>query len=231
MQNKMKNLFKTAIIIILLALIKKLQATHFDGGFMTAQPIKDYGSAVEIEFTVRFAYRRDWTGVAFSAYFPSRSPFCDQDTISNYGKIAPYYDITCEVGCAIIGETIGTTEVICIAFSVINNWSLGENRFRFNVTKTSDYQVLFTQISWRPLVVNTIGYANSDWQIRLKINTTLRSDINAINHSPITLVPPVVQLRTGLIYFLELPIYDADGDTVRCRWSNFSRGECGGKFI
>ena len=68
-----------------------------------------------------------------------------------------------------------------------------------------------------------------DWEMRLNMDLTRRSDSNQINNSPITLVPPVFIVRLGSVQRIPILTYDRDGDEVRCRWSELQKNECGGK--
>jgi hypothetical protein len=64
--------------------------------------------------------------------------------------------------------------------------------------------------------------------LRLHMDTRVRTDTNTINSTPISSMFPLVYLRTGIQYPLKITYYDADNDVVRCRWAEYSYGECGG---
>jgi hypothetical protein len=59
------------------------------------------------------------------------------------------------------------------------------------------------------------------------LDTTVRSDTNWINTSPVTSMAPVVRVRAGFNHKMTIPTADADGDDVRCRWAQSAKGECG----
>ena len=69
-----------------------------------------------------------------------------------------------------------------------------------------------------------------EWEMRLVMDLTKRMDSGKINNSPITLVPPIIQVRLGSVHKIMIPTYDRDGDEVRCRWSEMAKNECGGKI-
>ena len=107
------------------------------------------------------------------------------------------------------------------------------------------YTVRFTGCCWISLVAG-----GSRWEIRVKGNLTRRTDNGLINTSPISTMSPVVRLQYGCNHTLQVPgnaelttgtystdfrmkitfilVADADGDTIRCRWAESSRGECSG---
>lgn len=94
----------------------------------------------------------------------------------------------------------------------------------------------------------------SSWEVRVKGNLARRTDNGLINTSPISTMAPVVRLQYGCNHMLQIPgntelststshrlennciehsafhsiVADADGDTIRCRWAESSRGECSG---
>ena len=48
------------------------------------------------------------------------------------------------------------------------------------------------------------------------------------NSSPQTKMSPVLRVQQGCTHTINIPVEDADGDDVRCRWSELSLKECGG---
>lgn len=101
----------------------------------------------------------------------------------------------------------------------------------FNVPMTSNYEISFANSAWIDLVTwGTNASPNKTWEMRLKLDTTPRSDSGQINNSPITQMFPLVYIRVGMQYPLVIPVYDSDNDVIRCRWSLYEKSECGGKF-
>jgi hypothetical protein len=91
---------------------------------MTSRPTLDLGTTVQVEFTQRFAYRRDYNAACY----------CDQTTINSATLFAPSANIMCRAGCNYVYQIIGTTDEYCSAFSVQDNWSYGYKSWvcRFN---------------------------------------------------------------------------------------------------
>jgi hypothetical protein len=88
-----------------------------------------------------------------------KGTFCDQSTIQNYGSVGPSYNIDCRIGCTLDGgstiSTIGTTAVKCTAFSILNNWSQGEETFYATIPKTSHFSASTIGGDWRSLAINS----------------------------------------------------------------------------
>ena len=66
------------------------------------------------------------------------------------------------------------------------------------------------------------------WELRLTLDTTIRSDTKRMNSAPVTVMPPVVELRKGFKHVVKIPTSDRDGDKVKCRWANLAKMECAG---
>lgn len=229
------NLFKRIFLILTSLLLYKnsclVHATHFNGAFFTAYPVAEYSDTIDVQFIVRVAYWRSAAKISFTdilGYYPM---YCNQTTIENQIYIGTYYAINCKIGCVTLNETVGTTLTKCTAFSIINDWSMGENQFVFNIPKTSNYQVSTTTGTWRPLKLYTLGVFSYYWEIRLKIDSRIRFDTHRMNYSPFTFAVPVIVLSINTVYTLKLPTYDADGDVVKCRWGEYNKGECYCKTI
>jgi hypothetical protein len=89
---------------------------------------------------------------------------------------------------------IGSTTVKCNQYSVINNWSQGENKFIIYVPiNITDYEVSSEGSNWTALNSWTSGISCTSscsiltWEQRLSINTELRLDQSnnlIINSSP-----------------------------------------------
>jgi hypothetical protein len=123
----MVKLFKLKFIIISILLILKfdlISSSHFFGGSISSRPIQDDNSTVLMEFTIRFAYRRDFTtsqGVFIT--------WCNQTTIDDRALFGPAASILCRKNCLRSNEVIGTTSIYCVAFSEQDNWSYGYKTF------------------------------------------------------------------------------------------------------
>ncbi|KAK3580488.1 hypothetical protein CHS0354_001089 [Potamilus streckersoni] len=81
----------------------------------------------------------------------------------------------------------------------------------------------FSGSNWIDLVTGV----NKPWSFRIMVDLTNRSDKERANSSPRADMFPLVRLAYGCNHTIVIPVHDADGDNVRCRWANGST-ECAG---
>ena len=66
-------------------------------------------------------------------------------------------------------------------------------------------------------------YGNGNWFISTTVNLTRRSDNGRINSSPVSRSPAIVRWSEGCpSQSLRIPVEDADGDVVKCRYAKYS---------
>ncbi|XP_053395370.1 mucin-like protein [Mercenaria mercenaria] len=64
-----------------------------------------------------------------------------------------------------------------------------------------------------------------NWALQATVDLVVRSDIGRINSSPTVDMPSILYWQTGCSYIYALPVYDVDGDVIKCRWASGS-DEC-----
>ena len=117
MIKNLKLLLNTIFILLLNKYF--VFGSHFYGGSLSSRPVADNGAQVVMEFTERFAYRRNY----------SAATLCTQTTIDTLTLFAPSANIVCITGCIRSNQVIGTTTQYCSAFSEQDNWSYGSKSF------------------------------------------------------------------------------------------------------
>ena len=164
---------------------------------------------MQFEITYHVSWRRD-TGNNY---------FCDDNIVGNQTMLRGEGDLRCLAGC--IG-TIAPMSFICTDFSVVENWSFGENRFNhtFSSTSSSTVTIGFTGGNW-------LAPFNSDWSLPTTFSLARRNDTGVVNSSPRAITAPVIRLQEGCNHTLRIIVSDPDGDIVRCRWA-VGQTECGG---
>ena len=65
-------------------------------------------------------------------------------------------------------------------------------------------------------------YGGGSWRISTKVTPTRRSDNGRINSSPVSRSPAIVRWSEGCPLSLRIPVEDADGDVVKCRYADHS---------
>ena len=66
-----------------------------------------------------------------------------------------------------------------------------------------------------------------NWEVRAKFNFNATLSKRNRNTSPKSKMSPIINLLYGCNHTITIPVEDADGDNIRCRWAQRSLGECG----
>ncbi|CAF2778603.1 unnamed protein product [Rotaria sp. Silwood2] len=89
-----------------------------------------------------------------------------------------------------------------------------------------DFSAAFQQSAWRPLATAS----SAPWSISVRINVNRRSDNGLYNNAPVATMMSPILIPVNQLTIINVPVADADGDIIHCRWSTTSNGvdECGG---
>lgn len=208
-----------SIIMLLVQLLAMVAATHFRGGLIywkTVGPVNATNGLVPVEITQRYGWRRSWNPLTL----------CDDHVISAGNLSGETGDFVCQSGCPVRGQTLGSVQIYCTDYSVSNDWMVGERSYVVWLPSSAGVVTAsFAGREWVKLAHPVSTGSSAAWELRVtfNLNATSRSTGNA---SPVTKMSPVVQMFHGCDYTIRVPAVDPDGDTVRCRWANFSFGEC-----
>jgi hypothetical protein len=124
----------------------------------------------------------------------------------------------------------------CESFSAVNDWSVTQVVANYLVTRSSaNYVMKFQNLTFSNVeqVVGSVASVLPSVTALLTMtqNLTNRSDTNLINTTPITVISPIIYVPRYSSYYLRIPVYDADGDLVNCRFSRPSPvNDCGKNF-
>ncbi|XP_062615279.1 neurocan core protein-like [Saccostrea cucullata] len=127
----------------------------------------------------------------------------------------------CTSGCNTTSQSLSSVNYICTGASVAEDWEQGERTFDYTFPGEGPFVVEFASCCWISL---DYGTSAGSWSIRTVVNLASRSDIQQPNTSPVTTGKPMYTLQYGCRLALQIPVADADGDILRCRWSTGS--EC-----
>ncbi|XP_061188491.1 uncharacterized protein LOC133196641 [Saccostrea echinata] len=199
-------LLKTYIFLFLMSFVT---CSHFRGGSISWKPTS---SPQQIEISYQMAWRRTYSGAS-----------CDDSKISSQGLITVDGKLYCRTGC---NTQISSMHGKCIAYSSSENWSLGEGTFTFTLpTPGINYVFRMEQCCWQTL---TTGASSKNVRMTMTANTAPRVDTGVINSSPVVTMAPIIRLLYNCPHTFRIPVIDADGDIVRCRFSSGSdTDECG----
>ena len=139
--------------------------------------------------------------------------FCNATTIANMDALG-LGALECQFGC---GGRISPMNYFCTDFSVVEDWSFGENRLTHTFQALPSITIGFTGSAW-------IAPFSGPWNISTTFSTLIRNDTGTINSSPQAITAPVIRLQQRCNMTFQIPVSDPDGDTIRCRLAQGS--EC-----
>ncbi|OWF46014.1 integrin beta-like protein C [Mizuhopecten yessoensis] len=185
------------LYLVCMSLTYYVDANHFRGGTISWHPT---GKGYEVELK----FRMGWTY--------GNGPGCTKAKIGQLvtGMTSSYW--MCD-GCT--PKHISNLNYVCTGASSTEDWEQGERSFAYTFPGPGPYTVSFTGGAWMAL-----DYGSpSSWNISTTVDLRKRSDTQRPNQSPITASKPLYRLQSDCSHNLKIPMIDADGDDVRCRWS------------
>jgi hypothetical protein len=202
-------LYSQPVIIFLIFVFVRVQTTHFRGGtIMWKNVLIDEYKAI-VSLTIKLGWRRSF----------SKNFFCDQNDVKGGKKLIG------ETGLVIVPAF--TTEyfsgVYCTDYSEKEDWSYGQISITlqyFSPYADQIHLVRYAGGEWIPLLNH--GYY---WNLISRIDLSIQNHTGRINQSPITSMSPLIRVPTEYTTEVKIPVNDADGDSVKCRWS--IADECG----
>jgi hypothetical protein len=184
--------------------------SHFRGAIISWKPVNSLNFNGMIEITHRVAWRRSL-----------QTHHCESSTISQQTLLSGEGSLACTVGCS---GTLGAMSYYCTDFSEAEDWTVGERTYLANVgLQTTRFEASFASGAWIRLNVGGGG-----WEVRVKGDLSIRADLGRINTSPVTATQPIVRIQSNCPTAITIPVEDADGDVVKCRWAEGSQSECSG---
>ncbi|CAF3729157.1 unnamed protein product [Rotaria socialis] len=184
-----------------------VNGSHFLGGTIIWHPLNSSATGSPVAIVITQTYSWTWTADPCSNTDMANShpvPF-----ITNYAGISNTLNCVLNCGTA-IGFVAPNIWSYCTDFSTVESTTVGQRSDIVYINTGEDFTVAFSSTAWRPLA--TAGSA--DWSLASHIILTPRSDNGLYNNAPSQ--PKAINI----------PISDADGDPMRCRWAS-STTECG----
>nr|XP_022301288.1 uncharacterized protein LOC111109459 [Crassostrea virginica] len=199
-------------VLIFLLLFSPVLCSHFRGGSLSWAPTS---KPSEIKISHQMAWRRSY----------SSSAYCDDAKISSQANITVSASTYCRAGCNST-SSVSSLYGRCIAFSASEDWTLTEGSFLFKAPTPGIAYTLRTEFCcWQSL---RNGGSSSDIRLTMTADLRPRTDTGVINSSPVVTMTPIVRLLSGCSHQIQIPVIDADGDIVRCRFPTSSNSnECG----
>ena len=127
-------------------------------------------------------------------------------------------------GSGAVGYTNISVIPRCTDYSIPGTSIVGQRSDIVYLQSGSDFSASFMAGYWRSLATVTSG----NWAISTRIDVAPRPDNGLYNNAPVATMMSPINLPFNKTVAIHIPVADADGDTVRCRWANKSNGvdEC-----
>jgi len=236
--NKVIFALKSAWIITLLIFPEILSAHHFRSGNMYWEPISDNGTHVTIRLKMQsgwsanhghFRVSTDFTnasgstwgaGVWVSGYIGSiKADYYEIDWGDNTAKTKMDHKIISRDNLTVTSDDCTSSgSNVCVLSTITELGEYASSTWTTGLTHTypdngtTEYTVFWTSRTRASVENDDEG---NQWRNQTKVNIVgpYRG-----NRSPVSAVPPVVQVQDNKTFNYQLVATDADGDTLNYRW-------------
>lgn len=214
------KMMRISVLLFISICINTVSNSHFRGGMISWQPTPNEPSVLNTKETITINQRYAWSRSAASSS-------CTSTTITSYGLIGDSSAnlLQCQSPAAtctsVQYNTAISTYVPCTDYNTVLGMSLGHTSTTVNLTVRSSGVVLGYSSTGAWLALQLGG---ADWSLMVYINMAPRTDNGLINSSPTVDIPPVVYAPANsmMTTSIDIPMSDADGDTIECRFAKSS---------
>ncbi|CAF4163390.1 unnamed protein product [Rotaria sp. Silwood2] len=186
--------------------------SHFLGGTITWQLQNKSATGTPVAVLITQTY--SWTYT---------SAICTSTMIAT-NQLIPISvgSLTCSPICPVGFGTVSATPH-CTDISVINGITVGQHLDTVHIPTGSNFSIAFAGGAWGSL---TSG--GSSWSITSHVNLVLRTNNGKYNSAPVSTMMSPINIILNESTIITVPLSDADGDVLRCRWATSSNGvdEC-----
>lgn len=199
---------------ILFILFRSIDGSHFNGGTITWAPVDPFDNSSSVTIAIKQSYSWNYPTVLCNTSVP----------ISTAAYSSVNTNLTCVANCSTDGGySQRPIDILTDCVSTSSALGVMSTERTVNVTlNASAYFYIANQGSpWRDL--NDPLQSGLPWSILSLINLVRRND-GRINTPPVASViaPQYVVVNTTID--IKIPVSDANGDDVRCRWSIYRPG-------
>ena len=196
---------------------------HFLGGTITWRPVNVTATGTPVAIII--IQTTSWN---YSLIQCTNAAISSGSPIPNVGTLGPVR-LKCinNCGAGSVGYPNNISVIpVCTGFSALVGTTVGQRSDIVYLQSGDDFTVTFALGGWRSLA--TVVGAN--WSLAVRIDVNPRPDNGLYNSAPVAAVMSPINIPYNKTITLNIPVADADGDTLRCRWSTNSNGtnECGG---
>ena len=210
------------IVSFYASLVIVIDGNHFLGGTITWRPLNESASGTPVGIVITQTTSWNYTSVKCN-----NTGIINGWPVSNVGSLKNV-TLKCidNCGAGSIGYPSNISVIpICTGFSAPVGTTIGQRSDIVYLASGDDFTVAFELAAWRPLATVTGG----NWSLATHIDVRPRSDNGLYNSAPVATVMSPIYVPSNKTIAIHVPVADADGDTLRCRWANNSNGveECG----
>ena len=211
-------------LLLLLALTLTVDASHFLGGTITWRPLNASAKGTPVAIVITQTY--SWTyslGMCTSAMIAAHQ-LVPLSGIYNTSSQQLICIANCTTGA--VGYTPIPVSSFCTDFSAPVGTTVGQRSDTLLLQSGDDFSAAYQYHYWR----NLTSGSNLYWSLSTHIDLKPRSDNGLYNNAPVATVMSPIYIVVGKPTVIQIPVADADGDTLRCRWATSSNGvdECAG---
>jgi hypothetical protein len=215
----MKQIFFIEVFTVLVFLVN---GSHFLGGTITWRPLNESATGSPVAIVITQTY--SWTYSLMS---------CDNTLIANNQPVPAYglvgsQTLSCIDNCGAGSAGYSNIGVLplCTDFSSPVGTTVGQRSDIVYLDSGDNFSVAYQSSAWRALATS-VGAA---WSIASEIDLQPRPDNGLYNNAPVANMMSPIYIPVNQSTVINVPVADADGDTLRCRWSTNTNGvdECGG---
>ncbi|CAF4152000.1 unnamed protein product [Adineta steineri] len=208
------------MILLILIIINSADCAHFRGGMISWRPATNNISVLNTQQTIIIDQRYAWSRSAADSG-------CTTTTITSHGIIgeSAVHVLKCESSASICSSVQYTTDIStyepCTDFNTALGMSFGHSSTAVNLTVRSTGVVIGYVVNSAWLVLQSGG---GSWSLMTYINMQPRSDNQLINSSPTSDILSVIYVPASstLATAIDIPMSDADGDDIQCRFAKSS---------
>lgn len=156
----------------------------------------------------------------------TNSMIASNQLVYAYGTLA-IQTLNCTNNCGNASAGYISPNVIpfCVDSSVALGISVGQRSDTVYLQLGDDFSIAYQNFAWRPLTTAP----SAAWSISSRIAVMTRSDNGLYNSAPVATIISPIYIPVNQPTVINVPISDANGDILRCRWATQSNGidECG----
>lgn len=216
----------TVICMLITVLIVNVHGTHFLGGTITWRPLNQSATGTPVAIVITQTYSWTYSRITCTSAMIATSQLIGLGVYTNLATVT--LDCIANCGNGSLGYVAPNIVPHCTDISAPIGTTVGQRSDTVYLEVGDDFSAAFQLIGWRLL---TPYLASVPWCISARIIVKARSDNGLYNSAPVATMMSPINIPVYIPTVIYIPVADADGDPIRCRWStNTTAGadECGG---